>query len=109
MAGRCPTVKVTDAKGATVTSAACTLSIETAKDSVHRYAGDDRYLTSAAVSQKLWADAVGGAGTQRLPAKSVVLASGEGFADALAGPLRTPSKPTSSAGPPPSPRDSRTR
>jgi hypothetical protein len=63
-----PTVTVTDATGASATTAACTLPVTTAKDSVNRYAGDDRYLTSSAV----------------------VLASGEGFADALAaGPAAT--------------------
>lgn len=53
---------------------------------MHRYAGDDRYLTSSAVSQKIWADASGDPGTtSRRQAKAVVLASGGGFADALAG------------------------
>ena len=81
-----PTVTVTDADGTSVTSAACELSVGSAKDSVHRYAGDDRYLTSSAVSQKLWADAAGDADTtSRRQAKAVVLASGGGFADALAG------------------------
>jgi len=81
-----PTVTVTDAIGTTVTSPACWLSVTSVKDSVHRYAGGDRYLTSSAVSQKLWADAAGDtATTSRRPAKAVVLASGQGFADALAG------------------------
>jgi len=86
-----PTVTVTDATGTSATSAVCRLWVDSAKDSVHRYAGDDRYLTSSAVSQSLWADAGGDtaatptAVTARRPAKAVVLASGEGFADALAG------------------------
>ena len=50
------------------------------------HTGDDRYLTSSAVSHKLWADATGDVGTtSRRPAKAVVPASGAGFADALDG------------------------
>ena len=62
----------------------CLLWVQNVTGSVHRYAGDDRYQTSSAVSQKVWADAVAD-DSPRLQAKAVVLASGEGFADALAG------------------------
>jgi hypothetical protein len=79
-----PTVTVTDANGTTASSALCDVLVSTVANSVHRYAGDDRYLTSTAVSGRLWASAVGDT-TERLQAKAVVLASGEGFADALAG------------------------
>lgn len=78
-----PTVTVTDAVGTSV-GTTCGLEVGTVKDSVHRYAGDDRYLTSSAASQMLWADTTGDT-TSRRQAKAVVLASGAGFADALAG------------------------
>ncbi|WP_344663123.1 cell wall-binding repeat-containing protein [Catenulispora subtropica] len=77
-------VTVSGAGDASMTSATCMVFVDGVKNSVHRYAGDDRYLTSAAVSQWVWADASGDT-TQRRQAKSVVLASGAGFADALAG------------------------
>lgn len=51
---------------------------------VHRVAGADRYLTGAAVSQQLWADA-GMDGSGRRNADAVVLATGASFADAVAG------------------------
>ena len=78
-----PMVTVTDSTGASVATQ-CLLWVQNVTGSVHRYAGDDRYQTSSAVSQKVWADAVAD-DSPRLQAKAVVLASGEGFADALAG------------------------
>jgi hypothetical protein len=79
-----PSVAVSAAGSATATSPACMVWVDTVAKSVHRYAGGDRYGTGAAISQWLWADASGDT-TQRRPAQAVVLASGEGFADALAG------------------------
>ena len=52
---------------------------------VHRVSGPDRYATAVAVSQQTWADASSPAGGGRKSANAVVLATGEGFADAVAG------------------------
>jgi putative cell wall-binding protein len=51
---------------------------------VHRIFGTDRYQTGVAVSQQMWADA-GGDSSGRRTAGAVVLATGTGFADAVAG------------------------
>ena len=54
---------------------------------VQRVAGADRYLTAVAVSQQIWANASTGSAdsTGRKTANAVVLATGGGFADAVAG------------------------
>ncbi|WP_194924734.1 cell wall-binding repeat-containing protein [Catenulispora pinisilvae] len=54
---------------------------------VQRVAGADRYLTAVAVSQQIWASASTGSAdsTGRKTASAVVLATGGGFADAVAG------------------------
>ncbi|WP_344670789.1 cell wall-binding repeat-containing protein [Catenulispora yoronensis] len=51
---------------------------------VSRIAGNDRYTTGVAVSQRQWANA-GGDNTPRAEADAVVLARGDNFPDALAG------------------------
>ncbi|NUP45713.1 MAG: hypothetical protein HOW97_00140 [Catenulispora sp.] len=51
---------------------------------VSRIAGQDRYTTGVAVSQRQWAN-IGGDNTQRAQADAVVLARGDNFPDALAG------------------------
>ena len=82
-------VTVTGSSGGPMSSAVCRVGVYNVKNSVQRHAGDDRYQTSTAVSQWVWADKTNDT-TQRRQAKAVVLASGAGFADALAGvPLAT--------------------
>jgi putative cell wall-binding protein len=51
---------------------------------VHRISGGDRYQTGVAVSRQTWADAAGDSSGRRT-AEAVVLATGEGYADAVAG------------------------
>ena len=80
-----PVVTVTDANGVSATSAECSLNVIGVPNSVQRFGGASRYQTATAISQKLWAGASGDNTAGRRQAKAVVLASGEGFADALAG------------------------
>jgi hypothetical protein len=56
----------------------------TGNPTVTRLSGDNRFLTGVAVSQSHWANA-GGDSSGRAPARVVVLARGDQFADALAG------------------------
>jgi PKD repeat protein len=76
------TVTVTDSTGATAVASAPFQAV--VPSTLTRVAGDTRYDTSTAVSQRMWANVSGDAQGLR-PAHAVVLASGENFPDALAG------------------------
>lgn len=74
--------------GALLASSAAVLpdtSAATGPSFVTRIGGDDRYLTSALISQARWQTAGGPADPAKAVADSVVLARGDAFADALAG------------------------
>ncbi|GAA2016490.1 hypothetical protein GCM10009839_10110 [Catenulispora yoronensis] len=78
-------VLVTDSTGNTFKAVSNSFDV-TVPNSLTRLAGDSRYGTSTAVSQRFWASAVGDTTTRRT-AHAVVLASGENahYPDALAG------------------------
>lgn len=80
-------VTATDMRGVTNTLEIAGWSVPTRPHgsvAVHRIAGTDRYLTAVAVSQQMWADThIEPPG--RRNADAVVLATGTGFADAVAG------------------------
>ncbi|GAA2023745.1 hypothetical protein GCM10009839_21780 [Catenulispora yoronensis] len=75
----------TAASTATPTSASPTAYSSTAPSFVNRLGGDDRYQTSAVISQARWQTAGGPDLPDKPVAESVVLARGDAFADALAG------------------------
>ncbi|NUR32073.1 MAG: hypothetical protein HOV83_40555 [Catenulispora sp.] len=81
-----PDSAAAEAQPAAASSAAgSTASASAVSSFVTRLGGDDRYLTSAVISQARWQTVGAPADPAKTEAQAVVLARGDAFADALAG------------------------